>query len=234
MAKLVGTPATVRIGRADRTESERAGASARAAGRLREMIRAGRIRPGDRLSEEEWAGALEVSRNTLREAFRLLGHEKLVVHELNRGVSVRRLGVDDVIDIYRVRRLVECAAVGRVATATPADLGRLRAAVAEGDRAAACGEWLDVGTANIHFHQAIAALLGSPRVDETMGQILAELRLAFHAMPDERAFHLPYVGWNRRLFTLIVDGGADAAGAELEIYLAAAERQLVGAYPAGR
>ena len=78
---------------------------------LRSRIAEGFFPPGTRLSEDSIGGALGVSRNTLREAFRLLTHERLLVHELNRGVFVRVLTVEDVEDIYRTRRLVECAVV---------------------------------------------------------------------------------------------------------------------------
>lgn len=78
---------------------------------LRSRIAEGFFPPGTRLSEDSIGGALGVSRNTLREAFRLLTHERLLVHELNRGVFVRVLTVEDVEDIYRTRALVECAVV---------------------------------------------------------------------------------------------------------------------------
>lgn len=78
---------------------------------LRSRIAEGYFPPGTRLSEDSIGGALGVSRNTLREAFRLLTHERLLVHELNRGVFVRVLSVADVEDIYRTRTLVECAVV---------------------------------------------------------------------------------------------------------------------------
>lgn len=54
---------------------------------LRSRIAEGFFPPGTRLSEDSIGGALGVSRNTLREAFRLLTHERLLVHELNRGCS---------------------------------------------------------------------------------------------------------------------------------------------------
>lgn len=78
---------------------------------LRSRIAEGYFPPGTRLSEDSIGGALRVSRNTLREAFRLLTHERLLVHELNRGVFVRVLTVEDVEDIYRTRGLVERAVV---------------------------------------------------------------------------------------------------------------------------
>ncbi len=125
----------------------------------------------------------------MREAFRLLIHERLVVAELNRGAFVRRLSSEDVIDLYRVRQLVEGAAL-RSFTGT-ADLEVLRQAVDEGRIAAKEDRWPDVATANMHFHQAVVALAGSARLDEYMRQVSAELRLAFHVMQNPRTFHEP-------------------------------------------
>jgi DNA-binding GntR family transcriptional regulator len=210
---------------------DRTSAAERAAGAIREMIMEGVLRPGDRLSEEELAGPLGVSRNTLREAFRLLGHENLVVHELNRGVFVRTLTADDVVDIYRVRALVECAAIRRAGTADRAAIEQLAEAVRAGEAAAQEQHWSAVGTCNIHFHRGLARLLGSSRIDETMGRLLAELRLAFHVMTDPRAFHEPYLVWNRRILTLVESGDLDTAEEELTRYLAEAGRQLAEVYP---
>ena len=171
--------------------------------------------------------ALGVSRNTLREAFRLLVHERLAVAEFNRGVLVRRLTGEDIVDLYRVRRLVECAAVRRAAAADPEAVETLRAAVADGEQAAADERWAEVGTANMRFHRAVVALAGSTRLDEFMRQVSAELRLAFHVMDNPRAFHEPYLRRNRELAALIEAG--DGAGAErlLAGYLDDAERQLL-------
>jgi DNA-binding GntR family transcriptional regulator len=55
---------------------------------LRTHIMEGLFPPGTRLSEEVLGQALGVSRNTLREAFRLLCHERLAVHQMNRGIFV--------------------------------------------------------------------------------------------------------------------------------------------------
>jgi DNA-binding GntR family transcriptional regulator len=215
---------------ADRTLLDRISTAERVADILRTRIIEGYFAPGTRLSEYSIGTALGVSRNTLREAFRLLTHERLLAHELNRGVFVRVLSVDDVRDLYRVRATVECAAV-RTVTATPPSIDRLAAAVAEGVAAHARQGWQDLGTANIHFHQAIAALAGSPRLDELMRGIFAELRLVFHTMRDPRRFHEPYLAGNTEILARLRDG--DGAGAELLLrrYLEEAQAQIVAAYP---
>ena len=137
---------------ADRGGLARSSTAERVADIMRERITDGSLPPGSRLPEDAVGTALGVSRNTLREAFRLLVHERLAVAEFNRGVFVRRLTGEDIVDLYRVRRLVECAAVRRAAAADPEAVETLRAAVADGEQAAADGRWAEVGTANMRFH----------------------------------------------------------------------------------
>lgn len=197
---------------------------------LRDRVIEGFFEPGQRLSEEAISEALGVSRNTLRESFRLLGHERLLDHRLNRGVFVRVLSAEDVTDLYRVRRVIEGAAVRRSGQAPPESLAVIREAVADAETAAAADSWQEVGTANIRFHQALVTLNGSPRLDEAMRQLLAELRLVFHVMKNPRSFHEPFVERNRRLLELVEAGKAEEAGAFLDAYLDHAEQLLLRAY----
>jgi DNA-binding GntR family transcriptional regulator len=213
----------------DRALLGRSSTADRVADILRTRISEGYLSPGSKLSEDVVTGALGVSRNTLREAFRLLTHEKLLVHELNRGVFVRVLTVQDVVDIYRVRRLIECSVVRHLG-APPYDLTGAEDAVVEGERAAAGAQWRELGTANIHFHQAVVDLAGSARLTELMTGVLAELRLVFHAMDNPREFHEPYLSGNREILSALRT--ADLVKAELLLasYLDDAEKQLVRRY----
>lgn len=229
----------------DRALLERTSTAERVASILRDHITEGIYEPGARLPEESIVTALGVSRNTLREAFRLLSHERLLVHELNRGVFVRRLTAGDVVDLFRLRRLVECAAIREAAVppghrppdvpesgAAPGEssLAGLREAVAAAELAATEGRWEAVGTANMRFHQAIVELAGSSRLNEMMRQVLAELRLTFLAMKNPRAFHEPYLERNRDILRLIEAGDTETAERLLCDYLADAETQLVKAH----
>jgi len=216
----------------DRSRLGRSSTAERVADILRDRIIEGLFQPGQRLSEEAICEALGVSRNTLREAFRLLSHERLLDHRLNRGVFVRMLSAEDVADLYQVRRVLEGAAVRREPTEQA--LAVIREAVADAERAAAADDWQGVGTANIRFHQALVTLNDSPRLDEAMRQLLAELRLVFHVMANPRAFHEPFVERNRELLGLIEAGEPDRAAAFLDGYLDHAERLLIRAYEPNR
>ncbi|HET6859651.1 MAG TPA: GntR family transcriptional regulator [Streptomyces sp.] len=213
----------------DRPLLGRTSTAERVADILRSRIADGFFPPGARLSEDSIGGALGVSRNTLREAFRLLTHERLLVHELNRGVFVRVLAVEDVEDIYRIRRLIECAVV-RGLGKPPFSLEGLDSAVTDGERSARKREWKGVSTANIHFHRELVALAGSPRTDELMRSVLAELRLAFHLVADPRRLHEPYLVRNREILEVLRTG--DRVGGErlLDAYLDDSRNQLVEVY----
>jgi len=224
----------------DRHLLGRSSTAERVAAILRDRITVGRLPPGTRLAEEAIGEALGVSRNTLREAFRLLTHERLLVHELNRGVFVRTLSEQDVVELFRVRRLIEIAALRALIEADPEALERDRAgrdvlakvadAVTDAEQAAKEDRWQDVGTANLRFHRALVELADSPHIDEFMAQILAELRLVFHVISDPRHLHEPYIVRNREVLEALRAG--DVAGAEvlLKAYFDDAERQLVRAH----
>lgn len=196
---------------------------------LRSRIAEGFFPPGTRLSEDSIGGALGVSRNTLRESFRLLTHERLLVHELNRGVFVRVLTVEDVEDIYRTRSLVECAVV-RGLGAPPYAVEGLARAVSDGQRSARGSDWKGVSTANIHFHRELVALAGSERTDELMRSVFAELRLAFHVVDDPRRLHEPYLARNRQILQTLQEGDRGGAERLLAVYLDDSLRGLVEVY----
>ena len=206
---------------------DRSSTAERTADVLRRRITEGDLPPRAHLSEERLIEVLHVSRNTLREAFRLLSHEGLLVHELHRGVFVRQLTADDLVDLYRLRRVVECDVLRSLAGTQVEGLQRLEDDVAGGEAAATRGDWVSVGTANMQFHRDLVALARSPRADEITGRLLAELRLAFHGVESPQLLHEPYVSRNRALLELIVAGDLELAAKQLEEYLADSLSELL-------
>lgn len=196
---------------------------------LRRRISNGEFTPGARLSEADLAQRLDVSRNTLREAFRVLEEQGLAAHVPHRGVSVAAPTIADVIDIYRARRTIEG---GVLAAASPRHPGvaLMRAAVDQGAAAAAADDWREAGSANQAFHTAIVSLADSHRLNRTFGNLSAELRLAFLEIDDLRALHEPFVDRNGHILATLVDEGPAAATVDLERYLTDAERLVLGAF----
>jgi DNA-binding GntR family transcriptional regulator len=98
--------------------------------RLREMLAQRVFAPGDRLTEEELARRLNVSRTPVREALVRLAQSGLV-EQRDGGFHVPRLELKDVQEIFQIRRLLEPQAVADVALCvTESDLAEFRAACA--------------------------------------------------------------------------------------------------------
>ncbi|MGB9377362.1 MAG: GntR family transcriptional regulator [Mycobacteriales bacterium] len=217
---------------------------------LRSTILDGRLRPGQRLDETTLVARLDISRNTLREAFRVLAHEHVVEHRPNRGVFVRSLTVKEAHDVYRTRRLLECGALREsalrlargVAGHEPGltfflhhwqqGVSAVRSAVDAGELARQAADWEAVGTANGTFHLALARLADNDVIDRTLRSLLTEMRLLFVVVAAPRDVHEQYLEDNAHIAGLVEAGELVRASIALEEYLLRAEDHLVGRYAA--
>jgi DNA-binding GntR family transcriptional regulator len=205
-------------------------AAQRAADVIRQYVFEGQFAPGTPLPEASLATALQVSRNTVREAFRTLTAEHLLAHEPYKGVVVRELTADDVRDIYRLRHLLELSALDLVIeSGQQPDLTEIAATVTDAELLAADDRWLDVGTANLRFHEVIVAIHRSERITEVFRRLMTELRLGFRAVTDPAAFHGEFLARNRSLLALMTEGRLAQARAELASYLDDAQGQVMKA-----
>lgn len=78
---------------------------------IRNQIITGALPPGLRLNEEQLATELKISRPPLREAFRLLESERMVLNIPRKGTFVTELSVEDVEDLYQIREMMERGAI---------------------------------------------------------------------------------------------------------------------------
>lgn len=196
---------------------------------LRDRITGGALVPGQRLSEAKLAAELDISRNTLREVFRLLTSDGLLRHEPNRGVFVATPSMGAILDIYRVRRMIEIPALARAWPKHDAVL-RMHAAVDRAEAARAGLDWLGVGSANMEFHAAIVALADSPRLTDFFARVIAELRLAFGLLASPEELHSPYLHRNREILRVLQGGEPEKAAQMLDEYLTLSERNLMSVF----
>ncbi|MDM3867743.1 GntR family transcriptional regulator [Proteus faecis] len=196
---------------------------------IRQKITIGELPPGERLSETALSETLEISRNTLREVFRVLTQEGLLTYKPNRGVFVSVPDMASIMDIYRVRRLIECDALRHSYPMHPA-IVRMQDSVNQAKIFQKQQDWSGVGTCNMHFHTAIVELSDSPRLFKQYQLILAELRLAFGLLNDPQLLHAPYIEKNEHILTLLIDGKAQEAAIAMESYLEISERTVLAAF----
>jgi DNA-binding GntR family transcriptional regulator len=78
---------------------------------LREQIITGELAPGQKLNELEISSNLGISRPPLREAFRILENEHLVLSIPRKGCYVSKVSMEDCRHIYEAREMIECHAI---------------------------------------------------------------------------------------------------------------------------
>lgn len=165
-------------------------AQAFALAELRRMIIGGEVEPGEPLRQNDMAERIGVSRVPLREAFKTLESEGQIVYEPHRGFKVARLSLADLLEIYRIRQLLETEAT--VAATERADGSVLRAmkdTALEVEEASAAGDILAMTEANRRFHFVLLSASGMPRLDRLI-QILWDAtdtyRFVYYGAYDNR------------------------------------------------
>jgi phosphonate utilization transcriptional regulator len=145
---------------------------------LERRILAGELEPGAKLTEEEIAGDLNVSRGPVREAFRALESAGLVRTEKNRGVFVREVSVDDADEIYEVRAGLD-ELIGRLLAERirPTQLAELRELLKKMQKAARARSVEDYYPLNVKFHDLLAQFTGNRTLLAHYRRLVNELHL---------------------------------------------------------
>jgi DNA-binding GntR family transcriptional regulator len=122
----------------------------------------GRLAPGDRIVETRVAQRFGVSQAPVREALRDLELLGFIVSSPFRGAIVRQLSVEDLVQIYPIRAVLEALAARDAATrTTAADLKRLEKLLATMRSAAAQGDKRAAVDADFAFHLTIVEASGN-------------------------------------------------------------------------
>lgn len=125
--------------------------------RLKAAIVRGHFEPGARLVERDLTSRFEVSRTPIREALQRLEQDGLVVCRPHCAYSVRVPHVDEAATAYEARGVLETACCGLAAKrATPDQVERLRALVADGWQMLAREDYESLLLCNNDLHALLA------------------------------------------------------------------------------
>jgi DNA-binding GntR family transcriptional regulator len=206
---------------------QRQSTTEQAAAALRDAILSGEIPPGTPLREAALAAELGVSRNTVREAARLLGGEGLVRYQMNRGIVVAEITAADVRDIYAARAAIETAgAHALTAHRDPAIYQRLESLVGQIEDAFAQGDAGAVLDADRLFHATLVAAARSPRLSEFHAQLQQEQRLALW-MAERSSRALGRTADDHRALLDALRGTPAQAKAQVSVHLQAGAAELL-------
>jgi len=173
---------------------------------IRARILTGEFPPGEKLNESQLVELLGISRPPLREAFRLLENEHLVVNLPRRGTYVSDVSIDEFRELYQVREMIECYAVDLLEKQGISEVPEVRASWERTPQLpvatdAEPEEKLQHQSTIAGFHVALVEAAGNSRLIHIYLTIMSNLiryQLMYHFMPgvvrDAHASHRDILG----------------------------------------
>lgn len=143
--------------------------AARISKALADRIISGSLEPGSRLGQDRIAEEFGASHVPVREAFRRLESQGLVVSEPRRGVRVAGFSMDEITEVAEMRAALEVLALRHAAPhLTKAILDQAEDATRAGDKAGDVQAWEE---ANRAFHRLILTPCAMPRLLKTIDDL---------------------------------------------------------------
>jgi DNA-binding GntR family transcriptional regulator len=179
---------------------------------LADRIIAGEIAPGTKLRQDHIAEEFGASHVPVREAFRRLEAQGLVVSEPRRGVRVATFDLAEVREVAEMRASLEVLALRHAAPhLTSAILDRAEEAIRAGENAPDVRAWED---ANRSFHRLILEPCAMPRLLASIDDLhAASARFLFSGWRVE--WEAPTDQDHRAILSALRDGQFDVAAATL-------------------
>lgn len=190
---------------------------------LLDAISSGALAPGQRLTQEELAAQLAVSRQPVLQALRLLKQDGLVLDAPGRGLQVAPLEADAVLQIYLVRGALDALAARLAAqqrAALPAALLRAGRQAARGSDVPAMIE------ADIAFHRALYAASGNAYVARAAETHWAHLKRAMGAVLQHGRLRRPVWDEHEAIARAVAAGDGDAAAQAAESHATRAGQHM--------
>jgi len=190
--------------------------------RLRTAITGGAFQPGERLIESELMEQFGSPRRVIRDALAELDKEGLVARTANRGASVRKISLDEAIEITQVRSLLEGLIASQAATmATAAERDDLAAIVERMQVASRSNPLVDFPPLYREFHQRLRAIGRHGTAAELVDVLRnrnAQFQFRTALMPGRVDQSLAE---HEAIAAAIVAGDADGARAAMQTHLEA-------------
>ncbi|MCI2420763.1 GntR family transcriptional regulator [Saccharopolyspora sp. K220] len=192
---------------------------------LQARIADGRLRPGDRIFEQDLAVELGISRVPVREAIRMLQSEGFVdVLPRRRGVFVRGLDREQAKELFEVREALEVYAARLAAhRGEPADVAQMAEFARQARAAHEAGDVDGMSDANAAFHDKLVSLAGNDLLASMLEPLHGRLAWLFRMnLEPERV-----CGEHEELQAAIAAGDADRAAEVAQRHVLSSRRMVL-------
>ncbi len=191
---------------------------------LLDAISDGSLAPGTRITQEEIAEQMHISRSPVLQALRLLKKDGLIQDAPGRGVLVTPLTIDDISNLYLIR-----GALDNLAAKMSAERQfRLDPSLIKRGREVSLGKNIkEMIDADMAFHTAIYEASGNPLIARSAQVYWVHLRRAMGAVLQSSAQR--HAIWNEHeaIAEAIAAGDVVAAGELTDIHTTHARKNLI-------
>ena len=193
---------------------------------LRQRILNGELRPGTPLQEVPLSASLGVSRNTMREATRILSLEGLLKRSVHRGVAVSQLSLKDVQEIYQLRRMLEIPAILAAKSNHTDVLPELQNALEGYEGAVRRRDWVRAVEFDLQFHSLLIRFLHNRRLESFYQRVIGELRMGMVLVDRRHDDPGRLVPAHRKIWQLLAAGKLKQCATVLARHLDDSELRL--------
>ncbi len=190
---------------------------------LLDAISDGSMAPGERITQEDIAQRLAVSRQPVLQALRLLKNDGFVMDAPGRGVLVAPLDAQWILKVYQVRGALDALAARLAAT----HRFKLDPKLIEQGRKAARGRNVKAMIdADMAFHNAIYAASKNPLIEQSAHQQWRHLRRVMGAVLQQSRQREAVWDEHEAIAKAIASGDAERAGRLIEQHSKSASENL--------
>jgi DNA-binding GntR family transcriptional regulator len=190
-------------------------------GRILEAITDRTLLPGQRITQNELADRLGVSRQPVSHALHLLHRQGLLAESGRRGFEVTQLDPERIRQLYEVRGTIDALAARIAAKRAKTDA----AGRAQLEAALRAGRAIDKATPlarlvalDVDFHSAIYRLAGNPVIEEMIAPQWPHMRRSMATVMAELDYRKTAWSEHEAIAENILSGNAKAAATSAETH----------------
>ncbi|MEI3605770.1 GntR family transcriptional regulator [Pseudogracilibacillus sp. SE30717A] len=199
------------------------------ADQLRRSIWKREIEFGERLIESELSEKFDVSRNTIRDALKILEYEEMVVSKPRKGTYVSQFSKADWQEIIELRSLVESFAFVKALPSLGEkqfqDLERILQDMKEKTEKQI---WSDLFDLDMKFHQYVINLSGNSRVIKLYDSIQVQIRTFLLYLDKYYSSHEAFYEEQKELFDALLTKDPVVVDEKIRTHIEYVEGQFLG------
>lgn len=200
-------PKTAKVPTVKSAAPRRAADSAERAYRaIRQQLVEFKMRPEERINEVQLAQTLDLSRTPVREALNRLASEGFVVFTPNRGFCFRGLDIDDLLDLFELRAIIETGSFALACErADEAGIARVQAFWADAKLRYENKDPDEILELDEAFHVHLAELANNPEIVRQLIGVNARIRFVRRVQIENGPQHWSLVEDHSRIVQALTE-----------------------------